>query len=49
MGALIQVFTFLFAIFPTWFAVLVLAFVAFLTVLIVINVVGFILKAVPFL
>lgn len=49
MGSLIQVFTFLFAIFPTWFTVLVLAFLAFLTVLVVINVVGFILKAVPFL
>lgn len=49
MGIIVSVCTILFAIFPSWFAILLLAFMAFILVLIVINIVGFVLKAVPFL
>lgn len=49
MGQLISVFTMLFALFPAWFSLSVLGFLAFGLVIIIIKIVGFILDAVPFL
>lgn len=49
MGSFIQLLVVMLSIFPSWFAVLVLGFMALLVIFIVIKIVAFVLDAIPFL
>lgn len=49
MSLFIELFTILLTLFPTWLAVTVMAFITFITIMIVIKIVAFVLDAVPFL
>lgn len=49
MGFLVSLFTIMFSIFPAWFALAVLGFLAFSLIVIVIKIVAFVLDAIPFL